>query len=63
MQVANTVMVPADEYETLKRNAARYLWLRATGHDHEELARRCSIYEGSYDGELDHRIDQELRGL
>jgi hypothetical protein len=46
--------------DELKRDAERYRWLRATGCSESEIQRRCSIFEASYDDDLDSIIDAEL---
>ena len=43
-----------------RRDAARYRWLRATGCEESEIARRCSLFEATYDADLDAAIDAAM---
>ena len=43
-----------------ERDAARYRWLRADECDADEISRRCSLFEATYDEHLDAAIDAAM---
>ncbi len=56
-QVCNTVMLPVEEYEALRKDAERYRWLRRDDLEYNECAH---IFDSHCLEELDAALDARL---